>query len=111
MSIVDDKEGNFYDGIFNVLDGRGVNCLPVSNIEIDEKSKPADTFIANVDQSFDCLKNQEFLTFLKKNKNKIQAIIIVIANGLGSNPNPVISVILLPIVDKASNVPSVNNHL
>ena len=37
---------------------------------MDEKSKQTDTFIANVDQSFDCLKNQEFLTFLKKNKFK-----------------------------------------
>ena len=70
MYIVDDKNFNFYDRIFNVLAGRGINCLPVSELKMDEKSKQADTFIANVDQSFDCLKNQEFLTFLKKNKFK-----------------------------------------
>ena len=70
MYIVDDKNFNFYDRIFNVLAGRGINCLPVSELKMDEKSKHADTFIANVDQSFDCLKNQEFLTFLKKNKFK-----------------------------------------
>ena len=70
MYIVDDKNFNFYDRIFNVLAGRGIICLPVSELKMDEKSKQADTFIANVDQSFDCLKNQEFLTFLKKNKFK-----------------------------------------
>ena len=70
MYIVDDKSFNFYDRIYNVLTGRGINCLPVSNIKVGEKSKPADTFVANVDQSFDCLKNQEFLIFLKKNKFK-----------------------------------------
>ena len=70
MYIVDDKNFNFYDRIFNVLAGRGIHCLPVSELKMDEKSKQADTFIANVDQSFDCLKNQEFLTFLKKNKFK-----------------------------------------
>ena len=62
MYIVDDKNFNFYDRIFNVLDGRGIDCLPVSKVEMDEKSKPADTFIANVDQSFDCKKNPDFLT-------------------------------------------------
>ena len=46
MYIVDDKNFNFYDRIFNILDGRGINCLPVSKVEMDEKSKPADTFIA-----------------------------------------------------------------
>ena len=51
MYIVDDKNFNFYDRIFNILDGRGINCLPVSKVEMDEKSKPADTVIANVDQS------------------------------------------------------------
>jgi two-component system response regulator FlrC len=70
MYIVDDKCLDFYDRIFNVLDGRGINCLPISNFEMDQKSKPADTFIANVDQGFDGLKNQEFLTFLKNNKFK-----------------------------------------
>ena len=70
MYIVDDKNFNFYDRIFNVLDGRGIDCLPVSKVEMDEKSKPADTFIANVDQSFDCKKNPDFLTFIKKNKFK-----------------------------------------
>ena len=53
MYIVDDKNFNFYDRIFNVLAGRGINCLPVSEFKMDEKSKQADTFIANVDQSFD----------------------------------------------------------
>ena len=70
MYIVDDKNFNFYDRIFNVLAGRSIHCLPVSELKMDEKSKQADTFIGNVDQSFDCLKNQEFLTFLKKNKFK-----------------------------------------
>ena len=70
MYVIDDKNFNFIDRIFNVLDGRGISSLPVSKIEMDEKSKPSDTFIANVDQSFDILKNQEFLTFLKKNKFK-----------------------------------------
>ena len=70
MYIVDDKNLNFYDRIFNVLDGRGITCLPVPKVEMEEKSKPADTFIANVDQSFDCKKNQDFLTFIKKNKFK-----------------------------------------
>ena len=45
MYIVDDKNVNFYDRIFNVLDGRGVNCLPLSKIEFDEKTKPADNLI------------------------------------------------------------------
>lgn len=70
MYIVDDKCLDFYDRIFNVLDGRGINCLPISNFEMDQKSKPADTFIANVDQGFDGLKNQEFLTFLKRTSLK-----------------------------------------
>ena len=70
MYIVDDKNFNFYDRIFNVLAGRGIICLPVSELKMDEKSKQADTFIANVDQSFDCKENQDFLTFIKKNKFK-----------------------------------------
>ena len=70
MYIVDDKNLNFYDRIFYVLDGRGVSSLPVSEFKMDEKSKPSDTYIANVGQSFDCKKNQDFLTFIKKNKFK-----------------------------------------
>ena len=70
MYIVDDKNFNFYDRIFNVLDGRGICSLPVSECKMDEKSKPSNTYIANVDQSFDCIKNQGFLTFIKKNKFK-----------------------------------------
>jgi hypothetical protein len=56
MYIVDDKNFNFYDRITNVLDGRGISSLPVSEFKTDEKSKPSDTYIANVDQSFDCKK-------------------------------------------------------
>ena len=40
MYIVDDKNFNFYDRIFNVLDGRGISSLPVSEVKMDEKSKP-----------------------------------------------------------------------
>ena len=70
MYIIDDKNLDFYYRILHALTGRGVNCIPFSDIEVTEKSKPVGTFIANVDQSFDCVKNQEFLTFLKKNKFK-----------------------------------------
>ena len=70
MYIIDDKNLDFYYRILHALTGRGVNCIPFSDIEVNEKSKPVGTFIANVDQSFDCSKNQEFLTFLKKNKFK-----------------------------------------
>ncbi len=70
MYIIDDKNLDFYHKILHALDGRGVHCTPASAINVDEKSKQAGTFIANVDQSFDCLKNQEFLIFLKKNKFK-----------------------------------------
>ena len=70
MYIIDDKNLDFYYRILNALDGRGVNSMPASDIEIKEKSKPVGNFIANVEQSFDCSKNQEFLTFLKQNKFK-----------------------------------------
>ena len=70
MYIIDDKNLDFYYRILHALTGRGVNCIPSSDIEVTEKTKPFGTFIANVDQSFDCSKDQGFLTFLKKNKFK-----------------------------------------
>ena len=66
MYIIDDKNLDFYNRILHALNGRGVDCIPISDIEVNEKSKPVGTFIATVDKSFDCSKNQEFLTFLKK---------------------------------------------
>ena len=68
MYVVDDKNLNFYDKVSQAIAGRGVECVPSSTFEKSDKSKSLGSFVANVEQGYDCTKDQEFLTFLKRYK-------------------------------------------
>ena len=70
MYVVDDKDTKFYNQISHAFVGRGVDCMPISALEERENSKPVGSFVTNVEKSFDCTKDQEFLGFLKRVKFK-----------------------------------------
>ena len=99
MYVVDDKDTNFYSQISHAFVGRGIDCMPISALEEREKSKPFGSFVTNVEKSFDCTQDQEFLRFLKKVKFKKVFLVKYGCTNFSYNTlfNGTITVLELPV--------------
>jgi two-component system response regulator FlrC len=99
MYVVDDKDTKFYNQISHAFVGRGSNCMPISALEEREKSKPFGSLVTNVEKSFDCTKDQEFLRFLKRVKFKKVFLVKYGCNNFSYSTlfNGTVTVLELPI--------------
>jgi two-component system nitrogen regulation response regulator NtrX len=73
--------------------------VPSSTFEKSDKSKSLGSFVANVEQDYDCSKDQEFLTFLKRYKfRKAFLVKYCCANfSYSTHFNGAVSVLELPV--------------
>jgi two-component system response regulator FlrC len=99
MYVVDDKDTKFYNQISHAFVGRGIDCMPISTLEERENSKPFGSFVTNVEKSFDCTKDQEFLGFLKRVKFKKVFLVKYGCNNFSYSTlfNGTVTVLELPI--------------
>lgn len=70
MFVIDDRNLDFYKKIASISCGRGLECIALSNYEINSASKPFATFLTGVYADVDCSKDKDLIDLIKKKRFK-----------------------------------------
>ena len=68
MYIIDDKQSKFFNLVAPLLMNRGVILHKWSEFDCTARSKNSGIFVSLVDNKFNCVKYEDFISFFKKNK-------------------------------------------